>query len=173
MILNCCDFYFFCLPSIVIFPLFPSLLLSHQLSLVMLLMCFFWFSSSFNLLLFLGCSFGNHIAKPVRISDEEDGPPNKDPRKSFLVEFINDGGLCRVDVGCSEVSFVSFLVLSCFLIKQMSSKQSDNMSLKRSEVPFFCILISCISRQLEIIDPHFCLHASPFRKELACKGCGT
>lgn len=135
-------------------------------------MCLFWLSSSFNLLLLLGFSFGNHIAKPVRISDKEDGTPNKDPRNSFLVELINYGGLCHVDVGCSEVSFVSFLVLSCFLIKQMPSKQSDNMSLKRSEVLFFCLLISCISRQLEIIDQHFCLHASPFRRELACRDVG-
>lgn len=135
-------------------------------------MCLFWFSSSFNLLLFLGCAFGNHIAKSVRISEEEDETPGKDPRKSFSVEFINDGVLCWVDVGCSEVSFVSFLVLSCFLIKQMPSKQSDNVSLKRSEVPFFCILISCTSWQLEMIGKHFCLHASPFRKELACSDAG-
>ena len=106
-------------------------------------MYLFWFSSSFNLLLLLGCAFGNHVAKPVRISEEEDGTPSKDPRKSFSVEFVNDGGLCRVDVGCLEVSFVSFLVLSCFLIKRMPSKQSDNVSLKKSEIPFFCILISC------------------------------
>lgn len=128
-------------------------------------MWLFWFSFSFNLLLLLGCAFGNFITKHVWIS-EEDETPSEDPQKSFLVEFINGGGLCWVEVGCSEVSFVSFLVLSCVLIKQMPSKQSDNVSLKRREAR---ILISCTSWQLEMIGKHFCLHhASPFRKELVC-----
>lgn len=70
------------------------------------------------------------------------------------------------DVGCSEVSFVCFLVLSSFPVKQVPSKQSDNVSLKSSEVPF-CIPAPCMSWHLEMVGKNFSLHAFPFRKELA------
>lgn len=57
-----------------------------------------------------------------------------------------------------------------FSIKQVpskQSKQSDTVSLKRSEAPFLCIPISCTSWQLEVLDKYFCLHAPPLRGELA------
>lgn len=86
-----------------------------------------------------------------------------------MVKFTNKGGFCGVSADGSEVSFLCFLVYSCFPIRQMPSKQCQSflrgkqgwLSLHCNFLPFFLIR--------KLLANVFCLCLSPLKKKIfAC-----